>query len=170
MAPHVSVSAVKKAAREVIDLLGEYAGKHVPSREMLIDPVLYALLRGRHEKVKRQHTLPLVKKRKKAKRIDFRCGGSNPAVLEFAVRPPKGGGQLYGSQNVSELRKLTRVPKTQARLRILLLVDLCANPLDVGNLKATYKCVSSGPGKFARQAVRVVYVHRSVEASFPWRP
>lgn len=168
MPPQLTIQAIKQAARDVLKLLSEYKGGNVPSREMLIDPVLYALLLGRNEKIKRQH--PISGKKKKPKRIDFRSGGTNPVMLEFAVRPPAGGGQLYGSQNASELRKLTKVSQTQARTRVLLLLDLCPEPLKVDNLRATYSQVNSGPGKFKRHSVRVIYVHREVDADFPWQP
>jgi hypothetical protein len=124
---------------------------------------------GRFRDVTRQHHIKIGKSMK-PHRIDFRCGTTNPVVIEFAVRPPTGGGTLYGSQNRSELNKLCRVKKSTARLRVLLLIDLHSEPLDEVGLRATYKTIRSGPGAFARHSVRVLYVHRGCSFNFPWEP
>jgi hypothetical protein len=90
--------------------------------------------------------------------------------MEFAVRPPKGGGELYGSQNVSELRKLCRVSHTEARLRALLLLDLCHESIKQDALQNTYVSINAGRGRFRRSAVRVIYVHRDFGFNFLWKP
>jgi hypothetical protein len=108
--------------------------------------------------------------RPRPQRIDYRYGGSNPAVIEFAVRPATGGPQLYGSQNRSELRKLTRVPQSKARRRYLLLLDLYRSAIDSLALKPTYDLVHAGQGRFQRHSVRVIYVSSSLQYNFLWRP
>ena len=103
-------------------------------------------------------------------RIDFRIGSTNPAVIELVVCPKRGGGNLYGSQNRAELSKLVRIPQSKARLRVLLLIDLSPNGVHKSRLKRTYDLINSGPGKFPRFSVRVVYVHRSHCYDFIWQP
>lgn len=88
--------------------------------------------------------------------------------LPFA--PPTGSGHLLGGQNASELRKLCKVSKTQARLRALLLIDLYASRYLKADLKASFDSINAGPGKFARSSVRVVYVHRNNAFNFAWNP
>jgi hypothetical protein len=88
----------------------------------------------------------------------------------LAVRATTGGGALYGSQNRSELRKLCRVTRSQARLRALLLLDLARKPLSKVSLKRTYDPLHAGPGRFKRSSVRVIYVHRTSTYHFLWSP
>jgi hypothetical protein len=167
----VNISDIVEAGKEVIFLLSRYS--NAPHREMKIDPALFGYLRGKHGPVDRQHPVHLYggKQGKRAKRIDYRLGGSNPVVLEFAVRPPTGGGTLLGSQNASELRKLCRVSDTEARLRALLLVDLYREPHDIDSLWDTYDRVSTGPGRYKRSGVRVIYVHAQLSSPhYIWRP
>jgi len=49
------------------------------------------------------------------KRIDFRHGGNNPDCVELVVRHH--GNEHYGTQNKSELKKLSRVSYQRARKR-----------------------------------------------------
>jgi hypothetical protein len=163
----MNIADLVDAVRQVIELLDDYSGSHVGGREMLLDPILYGYLRGRFRHMSRQHPIPIAGTNR---RIDFRHGGSNPTVIEFAVRPPHGGGTLYGGQNRSELQKLTRVSNTSARTRVMLLVDLSPVPLDRDNLKRTYDDQGSGPGNFKRHSVRVLYVHADTDFHFLWRP
>ena len=163
----MNIAELSVAAKEVLTLLGKY--HNAPHREMLIDPVLFAYLRGKHPPVERQHYVYRYGS-ERPQRIDFRTGGTNPVVLEFAVRPPVGGGHLLGSQNTSELRKLCRVTRTSARLRALLLMDLYHEPIERKNLQATYAAVNAGRGRFQRNPVRVVYVHPDLSYSFAWDP
>lgn len=90
--------------------------------------------------------------------------------MELVVRPPRGGGQLYGSQNETELWKLCRFPNTQAKLRALLLIDLHAQPLEKIALKSTYDEIHAGRGKFDRFPVQVIYAGHSETYSFKWSP
>ena len=161
------IEDVEAAGREIISIIGDYTRQ--PHREMLIDPILYAYLRGRFTSIARQHHVSVYGSNR-PRRIDFRKGGSNPVVLELAVRPPTGGGHLLGGQNASELRKLCKVSKTQARLRALLLIDLYGTHYLKADLKASFDLINAGPGKFTRSAVRVVYVHRNNTFNFAWNP
>ncbi len=160
---------IRESALRVLDLLLDYSGGHVGSREMLLDPILYGYLEGRFGHMQRQHYVQ-VRGRSKPKRIDFRRSTENPVVIEFVVRPPTGPGTLYESQNHSELRKLCRVKPSAARLRVLLLIDLHSTPLQRDTLKPTYDAKNSGPGRFKRSSVRVLYVHRDLQYDFLWRP
>jgi hypothetical protein len=119
--------------------------------------------------VARQHYVYLYGS-SKPQRIDFRFGGSNPVVLELAIRSHAGGGSLSGSQNTKELNKLCRVSRMQARLRVLLLLDLTNNPVKKAPLKKTYDPLHAGPGNFKRSSVRVVYVHSQNGFNFSWNP
>lgn len=161
------ISDIQELGKEVLDLLQEYHDP--PDKELLIDPILFAYLSGRFSQVHRQHPVYLYGSTR-PRRIDFRFGGNNPVVLELAVRPPRGGGKLSGSQNASELRKLCRVSHTQARLRALLLLDLCHDPLTKKSLTATYDQVNAGRGRFKRCSVRVIYVHSKSTFHFRWNP
>ena len=165
----MNLQNVRESALRVIHLLDDYSGGHVGSREMLLDPVLYGYLQGRFGHITRQHHVrPAGSSR--PRRIDFRSGTSNPVVIEFAVRPPSGVGSLTGSQNRSELQKLCRVRQSAARLRVLLLIDLFSRPMTFDGLKETYDSENSGPGRFTRHSVRVIYVHRGRQFDFLWRP
>src|SRR5438477_9511334 len=99
----MNIADLTDSARKVASLLQEYSGHHVGGREMLLDPIIYGYLHGRFSRLSRQHRVRL-HGRPRPQRIDFRVGGPNPVVIEFAVRPPHGGTSLYGSQNRSELR------------------------------------------------------------------
>ena len=168
MGGQLNIEELTAAGVEILHLLQDY---HRPPahREMLIDPILYAYMKGRFGAVTRQHHVAVYGSQK-PKRIDFRVGGSNPAVLELAVRSPLGSGSLLGGQNTSELRKLCKVSTTQAKLRALLLIDLYANHYTTDALKDSYDAVHAGPGKFQRCPVRVVYVHMNNRFNFAWSP
>jgi hypothetical protein len=76
-----------------------------------------------------------------------------------------------GSQNVSELRKLCKIPFSKARRRVLLLLDPSRlEPIEKRKLKASYDQVGSGRGNFTRETVTIVYVHPQLEYSFRWNP
>jgi hypothetical protein len=140
-----------------------------PKREMLIDLGLYAYLRASGRSVERQFHAHLPGARKPP-RIDFRVKHPNPLLIEFAVRPPHGGVQLYGSQNKSELRKLCRFNNAKAKLRALLLIDLAARPHTLGSLQASYDAIDAGRGRFYRYPVKVIYAHAEETFSFKWSP
>ncbi len=157
---------IKKLKQVAIELLHR-SSKH--DREMVVDRHLFIRLDAKHSHVTRQHYIEFAKSERPS-RIDFRIGGTNPVLVELAVRPAGGSSQLYGSQNRSELGKLTRIPQSQARLRAMLLMDLAARPILKSRLKPTYDCVSAGPGRFQRSSVRVLYVHAELQYDFLWRP
>ena len=163
----MKISDVETIGRDVLKFLDQY--HNPPEKELLLDAILLAYLSGRFSSVSRQHYVYLYGS-KKPHRIDFRIGGSNPVVVEFAVRGAQGGGKLSGGQNISELKKLCRVSHTQAKLRVLLLLDSAKNPLHKHLLKRTYDPLHAGPGKFKRTSVRVIYVHRRNAFNFIWRP
>ena len=165
----MNIDTLTKSGRAVLLLLRDYSGGHVGRREMLLDPILYGYLQGRFGDMTRQHWVS-IHGRPRPQRIDFRKGGTNPVVVEFAVRSPSGGPTLYGSQNRSELRKLCRVTRTSARLRALLLLDLSPSRIRRENLKPTYDAQTSGPGNFTRHSVRVIYVHAHSSYNFLWQP
>lgn len=140
-----------------------------PSTERSLDPVLFGYLCGRFTNITRQHKLVLAGS-KRPKRIDFRAGTGNPTVLEFAVRPPTGGQFLMGPQNRSELIKLSKVTNAKAKSRVLLLVDLAPRAIAEARLRGSYAPVNSGPGRWKRHSVRVIYVHKTRTYDFLWRP
>lgn len=155
---------------ELQDLALEILNRsHKLAREMKIDEALFAELQTRFGSAKRQHRIEFASSERPS-RIDFRLGGTNPVLLELAVRPADGSCQLYGSQNKPELLKLTRFPQSQAKLRALLLMDFKDRPLDLENLQATYSSINAGRGRFERNAVRVLYVHESLQYNFIWQP
>jgi len=113
-----------------------------------------------------------------SKKIDFRIGGPNPALLELAVRPrafadPNHDGvrfpgnnqapQLFASTNKTELSKLGSVSQNKAKNRFLLLLDFRGGH-DVARLKRSYLKALPQDGKHA--AVRVVYISRDQEVHF----
>jgi hypothetical protein len=157
------------AAKALLHLRMEFSNP--PKNERQLDPLFYAYLKGRHStiKVSRQVHVHFVNKSHPS-RVDFRLGGSNPTLLELAVRPPGGFQELMGPQNKKELRKLSKFPQTKAKRRILLLLDLRETPLHKVNLKASYASVHAGPGKKGRHAVTVVYVHARTDYWFSWDP
>lgn len=160
---------LKEAAAEMVSMFDHYS--NAPAKEMVADLLVYGFLRGRYLKVKRQHAVGKAKGNgKKRPQIDFRFGTVSPYVIEFAFRPRGGTVQLYGSQNIDELKKLTkRGPPTR---RALLLLDLrTKGPVSKESLRATYDKLNAGKGKFDRWPVRVVYAHvDGTSYDFPWQP
>lgn len=163
----MNVEKLKALGQRLACLAADYS--RGPKREMLLDPALYAFLISTGRKVKRQWHADLPGY-DRPPRIDFRIGGSNAVLLEFAVRPPGGGSNLHGSQNESELRKLTRFGNKTAKLRALLLIDLSPWPITREKLKATYDKVHVGRGNFDRNPVKIVYAHAEFTYAFKWSP
>jgi hypothetical protein len=153
------------AAKDVVALLDEYP--YWPNDERQVDRILFAYLRGHFGTAKRQWPVRLGANAEG--RIDFRLGGNNPLVFELVVRTPQGG-NLGVSGNGSELRKLSRVPYAQARVRALLLLDLTENRVNFETLKQKYGEYHLGQGQYERQPVSVVYVARDVQHRFIWSP
>jgi hypothetical protein len=157
------------AALALIDLRKDYSNP--PKTERGLDPIFYGYVTGAHPKVKVSRQIHIkFHGAKKPSRIDFRIGGTNPTLLEFAVRPANGQQELCGPQNREELLKLSKVIPTKAKRRILLLVDLKNSPVQKSSLKATYDPIHAGAGKKARNTVTIVYVHATQQYSFIWRP
>jgi hypothetical protein len=163
----VNIHTLTNIGLDIAHMIRDYHGG--PTREMLIDPALYAYLRATGRSVERQFHAHLPGA-KKPPRIDFRIKHPNPVLIEFAVRPPGGGAQLYGSQNKPELRKLCRFDNARAKLRALLLIDLAAQPIAESALKATYDAIDAGRGQFKRFPVKVVYTHVALAYAFKWSP
>lgn len=163
----MKIEDIEGIGAKVLELLDQY--HNPPHKELLLDSILFAYLSGRYSGVARQHYVYFYGTTK-PHRIDFRFGGSNPAVLELAVRKPGGSGGLSGSPNQKELNKLCRVRRSQARMSALLLLDLAQEPLKKVSLKKSYEQLHAGPGKFERRSVRVIYVHRKIAYSFSWSP
>ena len=162
-----NIASLSKALRTIVDLAFHY--HNVPKKELHADLLMYGFLSAQFPNVSRQHHVRMYGSTH-PHRIDFRIGGTHPVVAEFVLRPPSGGSQLYGASNQSEVRKLCRVYATQAKLRALLLLDLHSEPLKKETLRESYAKVSSGPGKFERHPVRVLYASREVEFNFVWKP
>ena len=163
----MTVDTLRSIGQEIAALVRDYHGG--PKREMLIDPALYAWFLASGHGVERQYHVHLPGTQKPL-RIDFRLKGSNPVLVEFAVRPPGGASQLYGSQNRGELRKLTGFSNKKAKLRALLLIDLRSEPIHKNQLKPTYDKAHAGRGNFKRSPVQVIYTHRQTAYSFKWSP
>ncbi len=157
------------AGKALIKLREDYSNP--PKTERGLDPIFYGYITAAHPHVTVSRQISIkFHGAARPSRIDFRIGGSNPTVLELAVRPKGGQQQLCGPQNLDELRKLSKVVPSKAKRRILLLVDLKTNHMTKTKLKATYDPLHAGPGKKERHAVTVVYVHSDLQFSFIWKP
>jgi len=162
----MNIAQITLAAQEIVWVLDDYATDSTREREVRIDAVLYAYLQAKFARMSRQHYV-YMSNRPRPQRIDFRHGGPNPVVKEFVHRY-RHGSVLYGSQNTKELRKLTRVRASQARPRVLLLLDSAERPIPRRNLETSYQERNSGRGNFERHPVRVIYVHRESAYNFVW--
>ena len=163
----MTTKQIKKAAKAVLGLAELYGHDSAMQREMRLDLLLLGFFEARFGRMSRQ-TKIWISGTSHPKRVDFRHGGTNPVLMEFAVRPPSGASELYGPSNRSELNKLTRFPPSKAKKRVLLLFDLKRKPIPKKNLTATYARVRSSRGRFNRYYVRVIYVHRASEYDFSW--
>lgn len=165
-----SLKDVRHAAQQIV---GTICGNKARSfTEAEIGRVFHAYLLGRFGGVRSECPLKIGNRENY---IDFRFGdapyGSNPCVVELAVRNTEHGQQLVSSQNKTELAKLSRYPATQAQTRVLLLLDLGHAPLAQNNLANGYAGLKHlGAGKFQRRAVHVLYVHRDRDFHFSWKP
>jgi hypothetical protein len=164
--PRISKKALIKSCQRVLKMASEYKPKD-HHREMGYDGLLFGFLDAKFGKVKRQHKIRIGKSRS-PKRLDFRQGGTSPVVIEFVVRTP-GRNEIYGSQNGSEIGKLTRQRK--ASTRYLVLFDLSGEaPMDTKDLWESYRKLNGGVGKFTRKPVQIIYVHPKKVDSFIWKP
>ncbi|NMO14149.1 hypothetical protein HPC49_25165 [Pyxidicoccus fallax] len=165
-----NIARLLSVAHTTLNLLRDYSGR--PKRERDVDPMLYAILNARFKQpgapVTRQHPIQMLGSRRL---VDFRIGGPNPILLEFAFRPRTGGGDLCSSTNESEILKLSRFPQTEAKLRALLLIDASSSgPYERVQLETKYKDIRTSPGKFDRCPVRVIYAHEKESFHFCWTP
>ena len=159
----------KKAALVLIQLREDYSNP--PKTERGLDPIFYGYITAANPEVNVTRQVHIkFHGAKKPSRIDFRIGGSNPTLIEIAVRPSEGQQQLCGPQNHDELLKLSKVKPSRAKRRILLLVDLKKTPVAKAALKASYDPLHAGRGKKPRHSVTVVYVHSQSQFSFTWKP
>jgi hypothetical protein len=163
------IEVLTQAAENMIRMLNDYSS---PKTELGADGLVYGYLAGYFEgvrKISRQHHVYMGGSDRN--RIDFRLGGNDPIVLEFALRAVNSqGGELYGSTNHSELKKLARFSRTEASLRALLLLDMRREPIEYNALKKTYDGLNAGPGQFERNPVRVIYAHANGSYHFLWCP
>lgn len=163
----MNTKQITKASVKVLRLINEYSTDSRKKREMRQDPLLLGYFAARFGNMSRQKRR-YIGTSNRPKRIDFRHGGSNPVLMEFAVRPPHGASELYGPGNKDELNKLCRFPQSEAKMRVLLLLDLADDPIDKPNLKQSYDGVRSSRGRYRRHSVRVIYVHKSKQYDFKW--
>ncbi len=155
-----------KAAAAIIAIADSYKSSGAPKTERALDPALYVFLLGAGTHVERQVSVRVAKKKQ---RIDFRCKGTNPANLEWALRPAANGGQLSARSNETEIKKLSRTSNAR---RYLLLIDLTRDSLAMQKetLAEEYASSRLGQGRYPRHSVTVVYVHRACRFKFIWRP
>lgn len=158
-----------KAALALIELRSDYSNP--PKTERGLDPIFYGYLRGTYQKVRVSRQMQMTfSGASRPSRIDYRVGGTNPTVLELAVRPEDGKQQLNGPQNHHELLKLSKVVPSKAKRRVLLLVDLKKKPIQKYSLKKSYDKLHAGRGRKPRHSVTIIYVHAKHQYSFLWKP
>jgi len=168
MSKTLTYQTLMHAGRAALNLT--YTLTQKKTRERWLHGVVLGLLEGLVGNMQNEFAVEDSNRvKKKPKCIDFRHGSSNPDVIELVVRMR--GGELYGSQNKSELLKLCKIPDTQARRRILLLLDPSGlDPIAKHDLKRTYSYIGTGSGNFPRKTVTIVYIHPDLEYLFRWRP
>ncbi len=159
----MTIQEIAEAATAVLKMLTHYKGV-AGQGELGVDRVLYGFLAGRFGRITRQHLVT-------HGRIDYRYGTSNPVVIELVVRSPHDArARLFPSQNLGELRKLTRIRRSTARTRVLLLLDRSRDQITRPELQRQYRRTHAGRGRFQRHPVRVIYVHAEVSYNFRWTP
>jgi hypothetical protein len=164
--PRITKPELIRGCQRVIELATQYKPKD-HHREMGYDGLLFGFLDAKFGGMKRQHKIWIGKSRS-PKRLDYRQGGTRPVVIEFVVRTP-GRNEIYGSQNGSEIGKLTRQRK--ASTRYLVLFDLSEEaPMDTKDLWQSYRKLNGGRGKFKRKPVQIIYVHPGFVDSYLWKP
>lgn len=163
------VGDVLSAAKEIV---GPVCGNKARSlSEADVGRILHSFLLGRYAGVWPECPVNIGST---TRAIDFRFGdwpyGRNPCVVELAVRNSEGGQQLQASQNKRELTKLSRYPASKAQTRVLLLLDIGHDPIQISALKPSYDDMKHlGAGKFQRLSVSILYVHRTLDYRFIWR-
>jgi len=167
------MASLKDVRHAALQIVGPICGNKPRSLgEAEVGRILYAYLLGRFGGVKAECSVMLGRRQSY---IDFRFGdapyGSNPCVVELAVRNTDHGPQLLNSQNKAELVKLSRYPAEKAQTRVLLLLDLGHQSLAQAVLQPGYDRLKHlGVGQFQRRAVQVLYVHRDLDFHFSWKP
>ncbi|MHB8644150.1 MAG: hypothetical protein ACYDA3_14840 [Gaiellaceae bacterium] len=159
----MNIDDIVEAAHDTLAMMSEYKG--AGQGEFGADRIFYGLLQGRFGHMTRQHRVA-------AGRIDFRYGTYNPVVIEIVLRKPHDArATLFARTNRSELRKLTKVQPSTARLRALLLLDRALDRIQEADLRGSYANEHAGRGRFGRHVVRVIYVHRNdSDYHFRWTP
>jgi hypothetical protein len=159
----LTVAALIGIGDEVLGILEEYSGVKGQD-EFGADRVLYGLMKGRYQHIARQHAVG-------AGRIDFRYGTTNPVVIELVLRNRNDNQtKLWGSQNLSELHKLSQVSAVNARGRYLLLLDRARAAIDPETLRRRYASVRTDRKPFGTNSVRIIYVHTDGDSShFLWK-
>lgn len=106
-------------------------------------------------------------------RIDIRHGSSNPDVVEL-VLVKAGGSGWHAGQNKTELRKLSKTTKVQARRRMLLIIHAFGDSIPFEQMKRNYDNYTTSNGErsgyFGSNSIRVVYVHPRTDYNFIWKP
>lgn len=163
---------VTSLGKMLIEVADRYPLQYLTERDFF--PLVCAYMKGR---VPRLHPEVAVD----SGAIDFRIGGSNPSVIELAVAPRafadphapatvfpghSAATQLYATQNGTELKKLSAVPQSRAKMRYLLLVDF-RSAFEKAQLKALYEKTASTTG--IANPVKVVYVARNNDFVFTLR-
>jgi hypothetical protein len=167
------MARLKDVKHAALQILGPVCGNKPRSySEADIGRILHAFLLGNFGGVIKECPIELGSR---TSYIDFRFGdspyGRNPCVVELVVRNTEHGNQLISSQNETELKKLSRYPATRAQTRVLLLLDIGHDALSQAYLQPGYdKLKHLGAGKFQRESVRVLYVHRDLYFHFSWSP
>lgn len=163
---YVNDRMLRTAMHEFLDVLDEINKGTATERTLL--PYLYIFLRRRWEGVRVRREFSVDAGNKRTGRIDFLLGTTNPVALEVACRNSRSKSQS-ASQNVSELRKLSRIKQSQAKRRVLVVFDLTKHPLTIEKFKASYSGLSLGPGRFVRSTISIHYIHRGRSPKpFPW--
>lgn len=168
-------SMVEDLSHVLIKVADQYPLQYLTERDFY--PLVLAYLSGRVPKLKTEVL-------KEGSKVDFRVGGTNPAVLELAVRPRViqdayctelevrghkiGGRQHFASQNVTELEKLSGYPQSQAKFRYLLLIDFQKGD-SLDDLESKYNEVADQIGSARLGPITVVYAVRQEVRTFTIR-
>ena len=164
--PRITKSALIESCQRILEMATTYKPKE-HHREMGYDGLFFGFLDAKFGQMVRQKKIRIGKSRT-PKRLDFWQRGTSPVVIEFVVRTP-GRNEIYGSQNGSEIGKLTRQRK--ASTRYLVLFDLSKErPMDTKDLWKSYQKLNGGVGKFKRMPVQIIYVHPNLVGSCIWKP
>jgi hypothetical protein len=169
----MNIHQITKAGLKVLSLIDTYSTNSKKQCEMIQDPLLFGFFEAHFGKMTRQKII-YIGRTSHPKRVDFRYGGRNPVLIEFAIRPPHGWSELHGPSNRGELNKLTRFSPKKAKLRVLLLFDLASLyrkvPIEKEILKASYNKVKPSRGNYRKHPVRVIYFHKDTHYNFKWSP